>query len=291
MLRDAVLGRINTRTPDTGAFWLKVLDSAGIAGSDGNAAKVNRQTNGVSVGADALLGDDWLIGAAGAYESSPLRTAGMGSASVDSYHVGVYTGGDVYGLSLRFAGSFDHYKAKTVRAITVPAFAAVERSQYDIDDGSASGEVGYGFVDGDSTFEPFADMSWTQANLGEFVESAGLAALEAKAQSVDRTQSILGARYAVAFRDGETLFTPTLTFGWVHNFDNVTPSQRVGFVDGTDANGFTVDGVTTNQDAGLIHTGLDANVGSGFNLGLGYEGQFGARGQDQAVRLNVRVNY
>ena len=75
------------------------------------------------------------------------------------------------------------------------------------------------------------------------------------------------------------------------NFSGLTPAVRMGFLSAPGADGFVIDGVSTNADAALIRAGLDASIGSGFNLGLGYEGQIGERTQDNAVRLSIRMNY
>ncbi len=289
MVRNAVIDRLNNRDPEGSAFWFKAIDSFGSTGSDGNAAKVKRQTDGLSAGVDASLGGSWLAGVAGNYEATPLQSKGAGSASMQSYHFALYTGGDLGGLSLHLGGAYGHYTAKTTRLI--PFLSAVETGRENADQTQAFGEMGYPIVSGDTTIEPFVDLSYTDAHLAAFAETEGPAALEARGQSIDRMQSILGGRYQVAFRDNDTIFTPNVTLGWVHNFSGITPGVRMGFVDGPAVNTFTIDGVSTNADAALIRAGLDAAIGSGFNLGVGYEGQIGERTQDHAVRLSIRMNY
>jgi outer membrane autotransporter protein len=288
MIRNAVIDRLNNRDPEGSAFWFKAIDSFGSTASDGNAAKVKRQTDGLSAGVDASLGGSWLAGVAGNYEATPLQTKGAGSASMQSYHFALYTGGDLGGLSLHLGGAYGHYTAKTTRLI--PFLSAAETARGNTDQTQVFGEVGYPIVSDDTTIEPFVDLSYTDVHLASFAETEGLGALEARGQSIDRMQSILGGRYQVSFHDNDTIFTPNVTLGWVHNFSGITPGVRMGFVDGP-VHAFTIDGVSTNADAALIRAGLDAAIGSGFNLGVGYEGQIGERTQDHAVRLSIRMNY
>ncbi len=289
MIRNAVIDRLNNRDPEGSAFWLKAIDSFGSTGSDGNAAKVKRQTDGLSAGVDTSLGGSWLAGVAGNYEATPLQTKGAGSASIQSYHFALYTGGDVYGLSLHLGAAYGHYTAKTTRL--VPLLSLVETGRENADQTQMFGELGYPIVNGDTTIEPFLDLSYTDAHLASFAETEDLGALNARGQSIDRMQSILGGRYSLAFRDNDTVFSPNITLGWMHNFSGITPGVRMGFVDGPADDTFTVDGVSTNADAAFIRAGLDAAIGSGFNLGVGYEGQIGERTQDHAVRLSIRMNY
>jgi outer membrane autotransporter protein len=95
----------------------------------------------------------------------------------------------------------------------------------------------------------------------------------------------------MVFYDDDAIFTPNLTLGWIHNFDSTATGVRLGFAGGMDSNSFLVDGVATNTEAGLVQAGLDASIGSGISLGIGYAGQFGDREQDQAVHVNIKANY
>jgi outer membrane autotransporter protein len=214
IIRDAVLERMAKRAPDTSAFWLKTIGSFGSTASDHNAVKVNRQTDGLMAGADMVLGDSWIVGAAANYEGTPLHTAGMGIASITSYHLAGYGGGDLLGLSLHIGGTYGHYDAKTTRVVGVPDLAGIEQARYGANQSQAFGEIGFPLAFEDTAIEPFAGISYTDASMEGFAETGGPASLTARAQSLDRTQSTLGARLSVTYRDNETVFTPNLELAW-----------------------------------------------------------------------------
>ena len=291
IMRDAVLERMTKRVPDTSAFWLKTIGSFGSTATDHNAVKVSRQTDGLMGGADVVLGDSWVIGAAANYEGTPLRTAGLGSASITSYHLAGYSGGNLFGLSLHLGGAYGHYHAKTTRAVLVPDLAGIEQASYGANQGQAFGELGLPLSFDTTAIEPFAGISYTQAAMEGFTETGGPASLTANDQSLDRTQSTLGARFSVAYRDNETVFTPNLTLAWAHSFSGTSPFMTMAFADGPADDGFTIAGVSADRDAAVIRAGLDASIGDGFSVGAGYEGQIGNHAQDHGIRLDIRVNY
>ncbi len=291
IMRDAVLERMAKRVPDTSAFWMKTIGSFGATASDHNAVKVNRQTDGLMAGADMMLGGSWIIGAAANYEGTPLRTAGMGTASITSYHLAGYGGGDLLGLSVHLGGAYGHYSAKTTRLVAVPDLAGIEQARYGANQSQAFGELGLPLAFDDTAIEPFAGIAYTDAGMEGFAETGGPASLTARDQSLDRMQSTLGARLSVTYRDNETVFTPNLELAWAHAFSGVRPGMAMAFVDGPAGNEYTVSGTTADRDAAVIRAGLDAAIGDGFSVGAGYEGQIGPHAQDHGVRLDIRVNY
>ncbi|HEV2652172.1 MAG TPA: autotransporter outer membrane beta-barrel domain-containing protein, partial [Rhizomicrobium sp.] len=187
-------------------------------------------------------------------------------------------------------GAYGRYDTSTARVVDVAGLVAAENAQYGVNQGQAFGRIGIPIAMDDTAIEPFVSGSYTDASIDKFTESTGPVALENGGQTIDRTQSVAGFRSSVVFRDGDAIFTPNLTLGWVHNFDSTAPGVRLGFA-GMDSNSFLVDGVATNTEAGLVQAGLDASIGSGISLGIGYEGQFGDREQDQGVHVNIKANY
>ncbi|HEV2677097.1 MAG TPA: autotransporter-associated beta strand repeat-containing protein, partial [Aliidongia sp.] len=142
IIRDAVFDRMATRAPGTPAFWLHGLYGTGTTSADGNAVKLDRRTYGVVGGVDQALGGNWLIGIGGGYEQTPLKTATMGTAQVDSYHAAAYGGGDLFGLSLYLGGAYGRYDTSTARVVDVAGLVAAENAQYGVNQGQAFGRIG-----------------------------------------------------------------------------------------------------------------------------------------------------
>ena len=75
---------------------------------------------------------------------------------------------------------------------------------------------------------------------------------------------------------------PNIDLGWRHAFDVLKPGQTVSFQDtGT---GFTVLGVPLESDAAALQLGFDVTLTPDARLSVGYDGTFGSRVQNNAIR-------
>lgn len=80
------------------AFWLNGFGSWGSTDSAGNAVSLDRNTGGLLIGADGMVGD-WRIGLLFGYSHSSFKARDRASSgSSDNYHLGLY-GGKQWGLS------------------------------------------------------------------------------------------------------------------------------------------------------------------------------------------------
>src|SRR5262249_16599430 len=148
-------------TTDRFAIWEQGFGSWGHWNSDGNAAKFDRSTGGLIVGADGLVFDRARIGAFMGYGTTSFHVdARSSSASTDNFHFGAYVGSNFGGLAFRSGLAYSWYDVTTMRNVAFPTFSDILKANYDAGTAQAFGEVGYRTKAGAVALEPFANLAY-----------------------------------------------------------------------------------------------------------------------------------
>ena len=80
---------------DRFAVWGSAFGSWGEHEGDGNAAELQRSLGGLLIGADAAVSDHFRLGVTGGFSRTSFDVTERNSnGDVDSYHLGVYGGGE-----------------------------------------------------------------------------------------------------------------------------------------------------------------------------------------------------
>jgi fibronectin-binding autotransporter adhesin len=268
-----------------GGAWGRVYGSWGSTDSDGNAAKVDRDTSGVIVGADRRVGD-WRVGVMGGAGRSEVDVnARNSSAKIDDYHFGVYGGTEWGTLALRTGATYSHHKIKAYRDVAFTGLADSLASDYDARTAQVFGELGWRLDAGGAVaLEPFANLAYVNLKTDSFGETGGVAALGSRSQSSDTTFTTLGLRATTKLDAGPTGTTLRGMVGWRHAFSDVSQQANLAYGNG---NAFTVSGVPIAKDAAVIEAGLDFAVRKDLTLGVSYSGQMGDGVKDHGVRANL----
>lgn len=152
---------------------------------------------------------------------------------------------------------------------------------------TASVESGYRFGDADGSVTPYAGAEYTRIRSDGFNELGGDGmGLRAGAWTSSRSQAIAGLRGERALPAGLHL----------HGY---AEWQRTLSADGLDvAAGFTgadawspLLGLQPGRSGGLFGLGLDAAVGRGGVVTLGYDQRFGPRGDARMVSLRYALGF
>ncbi|MDR6887750.1 outer membrane autotransporter protein/filamentous hemagglutinin family protein [Variovorax sp. 3319] len=264
--------------------WVRAYDSNGHAAGDGNAARAKRSASGVLVGSDRRVGD-WRVGLMGGASRNRTQTAERNaSASVDSYHLGLYGGTRWGALALRTGLGYARHDIETQRSIAFTGFADSTRADYHADTVQAFGELGWQLQAGGVDLEPFMGLAHVRLRNGHFAERSGAAALLGQSENSNTTFSTLGLRAGSSFEVGGVQVTARGMLGWQRAFGDVTPTARMAFAAGP---AFTAAGVPVARNALVAEAGVEVKLQPELTLGLSYAGQRGDGTRNNSVKADL----
>lgn len=273
---------------DRFAIWSQGFGSWGSTDSDGNAARFDRSTGGLLVGADGLAGD-WRIGVVGGYSRISFDADDRNSSGdSDNYHLGLYGGTNWGAVAFRTGAAYTWHRISTSRSVVFQGFTDSLSADYDAATAQAFGELAYKTDAGPFAFEPFANLAYVNLHTDGFAESGGAAALTSSSSTTDATFTTLGVRASTDVTLGGVAATARGMLGWRHAFGDVTPLSTVAFAGGDN---FTIAGVPIARDAVLVEAGFDVQLAHNATLGLSYAGQFGADAFDNGFKANLGISF
>ncbi|OJU06198.1 MAG: hypothetical protein BGN87_13100 [Rhizobiales bacterium 65-79] len=275
-------------TTDGLAVWTRGFGAWGSWSSDGNAARLDRSTGGLLMGADVPVGA-WRFGVLTGYSYTSFDVKDRSSSGVSrNYHLGLYGGTQWGNLALRTGAAYTWHDLSFDRSVGFPGFSDQLAGGYSADTAQAFAELGYGFHAGNVAFEPFANLAYVSLSTDGFTERGGVAALKGKGMTTDATFTTLGVHASTDFDLGGIQATARGTLGWRHAFGNATPKSTLSFAGGSP---FSIAGVPIAMDAAVIEAGLDFGISRNATLGLSYNGQFGSDVTDQSIRANFSMKF
>ncbi len=202
-------------------YWVSGLGQWGEAAERDGYGAFDFRTGGWMLGADAVLTEEFFVGASfGQAESDVDADHGFGSSDIDHDELfNVYGGyvGERYYIEQAFG--FASNTTDTVRNIQVgPLISRRAISSYDSDSWSSYTEVGWR-----TTFlrwgaEPYFGMNYVRVLEDGFSETgAGSLNQTIRDRNTDSLQSELGVRLHTAYGTRFGSVVPRLTLGW--NYD------------------------------------------------------------------------
>lgn len=271
------------------AVWGQAFGSWAKTNGDGNAAGFDRSTGGFLTGGDAAIGNAWRVGLLTGYNHTSFDVDDRASSgSSDSYHVGLYGGGQWRGFGLRGGAAYSWNRIETSRSVVIPGFADALTAKYDAGTAQVFGEAGYRADTGTASFEPFANLAHVSLHTGGFREKGGAAALTSAASTTQTTFTTLGLRASTGFVLGGMQASAQGTLGWRHAFGDTTPVSNMALA-GSDL--FTIAGVPIARDSAIVEAGLDLSVSDMAKLGLTYSGRFASSGSDNGFKADLSVKF
>ncbi|MBO9590895.1 autotransporter domain-containing protein [Devosia sp.] len=271
-------------------IWSSATGSVGVLEANGNAARAGFSAGNLFVGADAMFNQDWMFGAMLGFGQTSVSIADRNSTSTsNNYHVGVYGGGELDNVTLKFGAAYTQHETSTTRNVTIPGFTESLFSTRLGGTGQMFGEIGYKFAfDSGIIVEPFVNLAHASLYSGGFTERGGAAALSGGASYAGGTQLTIGLRGETSFVLGEVQATAKGMIGWRNALGTVDPTSTHAFSGGS---AFTVAGASLPQGAAVIEAGLDLNLSPNVDLGIAYDGQIGSALQQHGVKANLSVKF
>lgn len=298
MVRRSTIDQLRSVPAGTGSgAWGTVFGSYGKIASDGNAARITRDTSGFITGADAggTFGSEdngWRVGV----QAHHLRTtfgitdrAANGSLN--------RTGGGAYGslnfgdLAIRAGAALASVRTKTARAITASGFAEQATSARKGTAFQAFGEIGYKIGDDSASFEPFAGLNLSRFKIGGITESGGVSAETVSAADYDISFAEFGLRSNMRLNNGETgVITLRSALAIRQVIGDRAHVSDIAFASSPTLN-FSIASVSQDKTSFAPELGLDGDLGGGLSVNVSYTGVIGKRAEDHGIKAGLRLAF
>jgi len=268
--------------------WGQAFGSAGHIEGDGNAARLDRRSSGMLIGIDSPLDETWRLGALAGYNQGSFSIAARRSAAAtESFHAGLYGGGDFGAAFLRSGLFYSGHAIQTDRSIAFAGFADHARADYRAGTLQAFGEIGWRWKAPLATVEPYLNLAHVRLGTTAFAEQAQDAALHAQSQTSSMTFATTGVRGSTDLSIASHRVTATAGIGWRRAFETQTPFATLALA----ATDFTVAGVAVARDAAVLEAGFSVYPTETATLSLAYNGQVAANASQHAVTARLKVGF
>ncbi|MDI1351604.1 MAG: autotransporter domain-containing protein, partial [bacterium] len=175
------LGLSNTNSTPNSTIWAEGFGSWGDFNGDYNTAALHRDTKGFFIGSDKIVGDGIKVGLLGGFSHSNMNVnARQSTGQSDNVHLGWYAGKQLNQIMLGLGGAYTYHDIDTERLVSFPGFYNQLYSNYKGSSGQAFGEAGYVLNMRHVGLEPFSQLAYVRASLGQFAEHGGNGALTGK---------------------------------------------------------------------------------------------------------------
>ncbi|CAH0271499.1 Extracellular serine protease [Pseudomonas sp. Bi123] len=273
----------------TGRVWLQALGNGGTLDRDHASSALQHSTEGLVLGADWALDEQWRVGVIGAKSQTRLDGNHL-DGDLDSWHLGAYALRQSGPLALRLGASHGNHDGSTKRRVAFNSFSDRLKGRYDAHTQQAFTELGYNLGSGNFRAEPFANLGYQRYQRGSYTEKGGAAALQVHGQTQGNFSSTFGLRLAqLNTLDNGMQLTPRFGAGWKHTYGDVDSRthQRLA----TGGRTYTVKGAALDRNSLLVDAGLDLGVSANHTLGVGLTGEIASDSRNHGVTGQWRMAF
>jgi subtilase-type serine protease len=277
--------RLAAGSEDNGRVWLQALGHGGTLDRDYDALK--HSTQGLVLGADWGIDEEWRIGMMGGKSETRLDSHGL-DGDLDSWHLGVYALRQNGPMSLRLGATYSNHDGNTKRRVAFKGFSDRPEGRYDASTQQAFAEVGYNLGRANVSIEPFASLGYQRYQRDGYTEKGGAAALKVHGQNQNNMNSTFGLRLAkLNTLDNGMQLTPRFSAGWKHTYGDVYSDTRQRLIKG--GKNYTVSGAPLDRDSLKLDAGLDLGLSARHTLGVGLNSEIGTDSRNHGVTGQWRM--
>ncbi len=214
-------------------LWARAIGSIGVIPGDGNAADLDYRTAGLIVGADGLIGDDFVLGVEAGVTRHGFAAADRNSAgTATGYHLGLYGGLMADATRVKLAASYSGYGVSVERAPTFTGFGESASSDYLARTAQVFAELSHAITLDQGTLEPFIRVAAIHHDGGDYAETGGSSALSGNVDASLSGLATLGlyGSTLLVLGDGMEVELKGM-LGWEHHFGDV-PTATHSFASG-----------------------------------------------------------
>ena len=280
--------RVATGSENSSRVWLQALGNGGKVESDFDNT-LKHSTQGLVLGADWRLEEQWYVGVMGGKSQTKLD-ARQFDGDLDSWHLGAYAVRQDGPLTLRLAATFANHEGSSKRRVAFNGFSDRLKGSYDANTQQAVAEVGFNLGSNNVTIEPFASLGYQRYQRDSHTEKGGDAALKIYGQTQDNFSSTFGLRTAkLNTLDNGMRLTPRFSAGWKHTYGKLDSETRQQLVKG--GKRFDIAGAAFDRDSLSLDAGLDLGLSVNHTLGVGVTGEIGTDSRNHAVMGQWRMAF
>ncbi|AHG20788.2 serine protease [Chania multitudinisentens RB-25] len=290
-LREALNGRLRQAEGLTnslgikaneGGAWAQLLKVWNHASGDANATGYQASTDGVLLGLDSTLANDWWLGSAAGYTRTSLNGGYGADADSDNYHLAAYGGKQFGALALRAGGGYTWHRINTTRSVKYGVQSDHDAAKYSARTEQLFAEAGYSVKNQWVNLEPFANLAYSNFKNNGIAENGGAAALRGGQQHTDAMVSTLGLRADTEWQVSKgTTIALRSELGWQHQFGE--RERGIGLRFNGSSAPFVVNSVPVSRDGMVLKAGVEVAVNDNATLSLGYGGLLSQNHQDNSV--------
>jgi outer membrane autotransporter protein len=291
---DSNSGIATGERPGDVAVWGQAFGGQANQNDRAGASGYRADYNGMLIGADTALNDQWRAGGLFSYANTSIANSGDNAGSsghVSSYGLTGYAGyaAEKWYLNL-FAGAAQQ-KYSTFRNVSFSGFNGGASGSFDGMQYVASAQAGYPIkLDATTTVTPIAGVTYSRLRQDGYTETGSAAALQIGSASTSSIKSDLGAKLERSFKTAYGDMIPSAQLSWRHEYRN-TGLQSVGnfAADTTGTTSFTTQGAELEKDTGVLVLGV--TLARSQNLTVAAHYSLEAAGGYNAQTADVRLRY
>ena len=266
-------------------LWAQGYGSWGEVNGTYNTAEVDRQTQGLFIGAD-MQAAQHTLGVMAGYSNSKLKAgARLSSARTDNYTLGLYGRHDGETFIAKMGAAYTWQQFDVQRQAQLPTFTDTLKSSHTAHTAQVFGQLN--LVDNFTALhlQPFIGATYVTTDSRRWQE-AGIAGLTGH-NHFDTFYTHLGLEQAMPlYQAGDKLISERIMLAWRHAYTGVYPLSTFAFTTG--GNPFAIQGAPIAKDALVMDLGVDAALPQkGLNMRLAYIGQVGSQVQDHGLTGRV----
>lgn len=228
-------GLIGSDQAKNSSVWFKGFGARATQDMQDGFAGYRSRTAGGSFGADNMLENNWLVGAAFTFADTDVDMDSSRSGDrtdIKTYQATFYTSHDFGNWYLDGMLAYAQQRFDSSRDTTVTGIAS---SRYSGNQLSARLAAGFPiFLSDVTTFTPLVGLEWNGVTRDAYSETgAGALSLNVQKETINRVRSILGAKLSTEkeLSNGMTMI-PSVRASWKHEFNNDAMRSTTTFVGG-----------------------------------------------------------
>ncbi|NVZ20773.1 autotransporter domain-containing protein [Pseudomonas costantinii] len=296
-LRGGSTGVSTGEGPPTSGLWTQAFGGTAHMDERDDIAGYSARYNGLLLGADGMLNDNWRLGGLFSYTKTTLNNNGNNdgsSADVKSYGLFGYASYNANPWYLDLSVGAVQHQYDTQRQVDFTGVNGTAKGSHNGMQYTASAQAGYPIDLGASManviLTPIAGLSYSTLRQDSYTEKGGAGtALHVNADNLNSLKSDLGAKLARAFATSYGSLTPSAQLTWRHEYrDSALQSVANFSADTTGATSFSSTGPKAVEDTGVLSVGLTLVTHNNLTVAAHYTGETGGGFNANTGDLQVR---
>ncbi|MBX3493691.1 MAG: autotransporter domain-containing protein [Parvibaculum sp.] len=270
------------------APWGATGEIKGGAGTSG----YDTSGYGIAAGYVASPSEGIELGLSAGYGHAEADSFGVGgSVEADSVHLAVHAGYVEGPISLTGVLAYGHHSFDQQRVTVAGGVAETVTADYKGNELSAQVVAALNAAAGKIAWRPHAGASWSTLRRDGYTETGSTlgANLTLDSETFNRGELFTGIDASTRIATSDGSLTPWLGIGGVYAFGDLDGESIARFT-GTPTS-FTIRGAAQDRWRFTTRAGLDAALGGGVGIGIGYAGAYGRDQTDHTLKGTVNVSF